>query len=354
MSRLQSLLEEALEQGLYLGGAYSVLRLSDGVVDAGFAGLAQEFPEQPVSEATIWDLASITKPLATASSILLLAEEGRFHLDEQVESFLPGGAPSLAGITLRHCLTHVSGLPSWQQFHSRGYSPEEVVAAVSRAERQRPIGTGYAYSDLGYILLGEVVRAVSGYSVAEFARERIFQPLGMRHTGYLPPPEWRHRIAATRCPDRARVLVGEVHDGNCDAMGGVAGHAGLFGTLDDLLIYSRMLLGYGAFNGVRVLSPLAARQMMVNQNPPGLNGHTIGWFTRPNGYLPAGDFLPADTFGHTGFTGTSLLLSPSLGLAVVLLTNRVYQERDAGEFIRFRRRFHNAVAALILEPASAQ
>lgn len=347
MSRLNDLIHEGLHSGLYLGASFRVVRLPDTTLDEGFVGLAQQAPVIPVTPETVWDLASITKPIATATSILLLAEEGRFHLDEEVRAHLPEPAPSLAGITLRHCLTHTSGLPAWKQFHSRGLSPDEVVAAVRAAERCRPIGSGYTYSDLGYILLGEVVRAVSGQSVADFARERIFKPLGMSGTRYLPPADWQGRIAATRCPDRARVLVGEVHDGNCHAMGGVAGHAGLFGTLNDLVTYSRMLLGHGQLGEVRVLSPLAARQMMVNQNPTGLNGHTLGWFTRPNGYLPAGDFLPSDTFGHTGFTGTSLVLCPSLALVVVLLTNRVYQERDAADFIRFRRRFHNAVSALL-------
>lgn len=347
MERLQHLIEQGIAEGLYLGASYWVYRLPECTLASGVAGLAQENPDVPVSAATVWDLASITKPVATATSMLILAQEGCFHLDEPVGAFLPHPASGLSGVTLRHCLTHISGLRPWSQLHSRGLTPDEIVAEVYAVERQRPPATGYAYSDLGYILLGEVVRAVSGRSVADFARERIFEPLGMGSTSFLPPQEWRRHTAATRCPDRGRVLVGEVHDGNCDALGGVAGHAGLFGTAGDLLTYARMLLGEGELNGVRVLCPLAARQMMRNQNPPGLNGHTLGWFTRPNGYLPAGDFLSEDTFGHTGFTGTSLLLSPSLGLVTILLTNRVYQQRDAAEFLRFRRRFHNVVAGLL-------
>jgi serine-type D-Ala-D-Ala carboxypeptidase len=344
---LQSLIEDGLARGLYLGAAYRVFRLQGGVLADGTAGMAREDPPVPVSGQTVWDLASLTKPVATATSILILAQEGAFHLAEEVGRFFPGESPSLSGITLRHCLTHSSGLKPWEKLHSQDLAREEIVRRVRASERERPAGAGYAYSDLGYILLGEVVEAVSGQSAAEFARRRVFEPLGMRDTRHLPPADWRARIAATRCPDRARVLVGEVHDGNCDAMGGVAGHAGLFGTVGDLQTYAGMLLGEGELDGVRVLCPLAARQMMRNQNPPGMNGHTLGWFTRPNGFLPAGDFLPDDTFGHTGFTGTSLLLSPSLGLAAILLTNRVYQERDAADFLRFRRRFHNASAGLV-------
>lgn len=345
---LDALVREGLDSGLYLGAAYRVFQTPDRTLATGACGLAQEDPEIPAAETTIWDLASITKPMATATSMLILASRGAFHLDEDVGRYLHEPAPSLAGITLRHCLTHTSGLKSWQKLHSQGLARDAILGRVRASERERPPGAGYAYSDLGYILLGEVVETVAGHSLAEFARESIFEPLGMRDTRFLPPADWRCRIAATRCPERGRVLVGEVHDANCNGLGGVAGHAGLFGTLDDLQRYALMLLNLGVQGGTRVISPLAARQMMTNQNPPGINGHTLGWFIRPNGYLPAGDFLPADTFGHTGFTGTSLLLSPSLGLGTVLLTNRVYVERDAAEFLRFRRRFHNVAAGLIL------
>jgi CubicO group peptidase (beta-lactamase class C family) len=344
---LESLIEEGLDRGLYPGAAYLVFRLPDQRLAAGYAGFAQPEAALPVTAETVWDLASLTKPVATATSILILAQEGAFHLDQEVAAFLPGESPSLAGITLRHCLTHTSGLNAWDKLHSSGLTRGEVVARVRAAERQRRPGTGYTYSDLGYILLGEVVESVSGGPLADFARAQIFEPLGMSDTRYLPPEDWRERLAATRCPDRGRVLVGEVHDGNCDAMGGVAGHAGLFGTVRDLLRFARTVLGEGELDGARILCPLAARQMLRNQNPPGVNGHTLGWFIRPNGFLPAGDFLPEDTFGHTGFTGTSLLLTPSLGLVSILLTNRVYQERDSGEFLQFRRRFHNAAAALV-------
>jgi serine-type D-Ala-D-Ala carboxypeptidase len=347
MRTLQDLVEDGLARGLFLGAAYALFRLPDRILAEGVAGYAQEEPAVPVTRDTLWDLASLTKPLATATSLLLLAQEGELALTEDVSRFLPGETPSLQGITLKHLLTHTSGLAAWGQFHSRGLARDEILRQVRASERQYPVGGGYTYSDLGYILLGEVVEAVSEQGLAEFARERVFAPLGMRMTRFLPPPAWRGRIAATRCPDRARVLLGEVHDGNCDAMGGVAGHAGLFGTLPDLLAYAKMLLREGAAGTGRLLCPLAARQMGRNQNPPGLSGHTLGWFTRPSGFLPAGDFLPDDTFGHTGFTGTSMLFSPSLDAAVILLTNRVYTEREAADFLAFRRRFHNAAAALL-------
>jgi CubicO group peptidase (beta-lactamase class C family) len=213
---------------------------------------------------------------------------------------------------------------------------------VAAAEREHPIGARYVYSDLGFILLGAVVEQVSGRGLAEFTAARIFGPLGMTDTGFCPGPERAVRLAATRCPRRG-VLLGPVHDENAAALGGVAGHAGLFGTTGDLARYAAMLLRGGDL----LLSTLTAAAMARNALDPAVGGSSLGWFTPPNGMLPAGDFLPADAFGHTGFTGTSLVIVPSLDLAAILLTNRVYQERDSTPFLRFRRRFHNVVAGLL-------
>jgi CubicO group peptidase (beta-lactamase class C family) len=347
LSRLLELVQEGSAAGLYPGGAFAVLRGTGEVIAEGCTGLAQVETQTLVTLDTVWDLASLTKPLATATSVLLLASEGRLTLDEPIAALLPEPAPALEGIALRHCLTHTSGLKPWERLHSRNWSRETIVAQVRSAARQNPIGKAYAYSDLGYILLGEAVAQIAGRPLDEFAQHRVFTPLGMTSTRFLPPDEWQERLAETRCPDRARTLLGVVHDGNCAAMGGVAGHAGLFGSLPDLKRYARMVLAEGRLDDTRVLPPLAVRAMGRNQNPVGISGHTLGWFTRPNGYLPAGDFLPDDTFGHTGFTGTSLLVCPSLNAAVILLTNRVAVERDASDFLRFRRRFHNAAAALL-------
>lgn len=343
---LEALVESGCRARLFPGAAFRVFRADGTVLAGGVTGNAREEPTAPVRLDTVWDLASLTKPLATATSILILAQEGTFHLNEAVGKYLPGCGEKVAPLSLRSLLTHSSGLKAWEKLHSQGLTREQIVERVKANTPEREPGVGYAYSDLGYILLGETVQAVSGRSVAEFAQERVFGPLGMAHTRYLPPPEWAAHTAATRAPEREGVLTGAVHDGNCWAMGGVAGHAGLFGTLDDLQTFGTMILREGATDRARVLAPQTVRQMVRNQNAPPLNGHGLGWFMRPNGYLPAGDFLPEDTVGHTGFTGTSLLLSPSLGLGAILLTNRVLLDQDAGDFLTFRRRFHNAVAAL--------
>jgi CubicO group peptidase (beta-lactamase class C family) len=345
---LDSLLARGLDEGLYLGAVYAVAR-GETVVARGAVGRRREPPDEPATWETVFDLASLTKPVATATAVLLLAQEGAFHLGEEIGALLPAAVGTrLAGVTLRHLLTHTSGLPAWRDFHSHGGSREEIVACVAASDREHPTGIRYVYSDLGYILLGALVEAVSGDRLDRLADARIFRPLGMVDTGYLPAGERSTRLAATRCPRRG-VLLGPVHDENAAALEGVAGHAGLFGTAPDLVRYATALLAALADrpDGSFPLSPLAAAAMARGAIDPGLGGSTLGWFAPPNGMLPAGDFLPADAFGHTGFTGTSLLIVPSLGLSVILLTNRVYQERDSSAFLRFRRRFHNAVAGMM-------
>lgn len=343
---LQALVESACRARLFPGAAFRVFRTNGTVLAGGVTGHAQEKPNVPVRLDTVWDLASLTKPLATATSILILAQEGAFHLNEPIGKYLPGCGEKVAPLSFRSLLTHSSGLKAWEKYHSLGLTHEQIVTRIKTSIPEREPGTGYAYSDLGYILLGETVQAITGRSLAEFAQERIFTPLEMENTRYLPPKEWKPRTAATHAQERKGALIGEVHDGNCWALGGIAGHAGLFGTLDDLQTFGTMILRSGATDHARVLASQTVRQMCRNQNAAPLNGHGLGWFMKPNGYLPAGDFLPDDTVGHTGFTGTSLLLTPSLGLGAILLTNRVLLEKDSGDFLTFRRRFHNAAAGL--------
>jgi CubicO group peptidase (beta-lactamase class C family) len=344
LARVDALLEDGLRQAMYLCAVYAVVG-AGGTLVCRALGRVAESPDRSATPETIFDLASLTKPVCTATAVMWLAERGAFHLGEEARAFLGDSVGShWEGVTLRHLLTHTSGLPAWKKFHSQGLGREEVVARVLATERERPVGSRYVYSDLGFITLGEIVERVTGEGLERFAARELFGPLGMADTGFRPPAALSERIAPTRCPDRARVLVGEVHDGNAASMGGIAGHAGLFAPVADLAAYARMLLREGQADGARLLSPLAVRAMAAPQLDPTVGGSTLGWFCSPSGMLPRGDLLPADTFGHTGFTGTSLLVTPSLGAAVLLLTNRVYPEAEAAPFLRLRRRFHNAIA----------
>lgn len=343
---LERLVAQGLADGLFPGATWIIWREGKGVLARGCAGRLDDRGGGAIDPSTLWDLASITKPMVTATLVMILTEEGLLHPDDSLQRFLPN-YPSLAGITLRHCLSHTSGLRAWERLFDVTGGSDCVGEAVRRSERERPSGAGYTYSDLGFILVGQSLEAAAGEKLDRLASRLIFDPLGMRDTGYCPSASSRARAAPTWCHERETYLTGEVHDANCAALGGIAGHAGVFSTAGDLHRYGSALLQGGALEGSRILTAAGVAAMLANQNAPGMNGHTLGWFARPSGYLPAGDLLPQDTVGHTGFTGTSLLLAPSCSAGILLLTNRVYFNRDAGEFLRWRRLFHGAAATLL-------
>ncbi len=227
---------------------------------------------------------------------------------------------------------------------------EAVLQAVLNIPRTRPPAQGYTYSDLGYILMGAILEQVYEQSLAELFRAKVAEPLGLQSTTYCPPAEWRERIAPTANSESRpnAILRGEVHDENAHALGGVAGHAGLFGTLDDLIRFARMILNGGrpllSYYSVQLfLTP----QAQVGNQPPSM--HTLALFAHPNPLLPRGDLFPARCVGHSGFTGTVLLFDPQVEMAVILLTNHVYYSREKDAYLDYRRRILNALAAQVGE-----
>jgi N-acetylmuramic acid 6-phosphate etherase len=312
-------------------------------------GLAVRAPERiTAEEATIFDLASLTKVVATTPSALIACERGLFRLDDPVACFIPEfGCGNKEDITLRHLLTHTSGLPAHVKFWEKGLRAEEVppfIFGMRLAEGAQP-GTQVIYSDLGFIVLGEVLRRVTGVRVDEFAAREVFAPLGMADTRFLPPEEERSRIAATEYrADLGRVMWGEVHDENALALGGVAGHAGLFSTAEDIARYALVWLGKGQWQGIRILSKATVAAATSEETDSG-ERRGLGWVLKSGKLSSGGDLLSARSYGHTGFTGTSLWCDPETGTAVILLTNRVHAGREGDAIIRLRPRFANAVAA---------
>jgi serine-type D-Ala-D-Ala carboxypeptidase len=305
---------------------------------------------RPVNETTIFDLASLTKPLV-ALALLTLVEDGRVALSQTAQEYFPAvKATPLAPLTLRQLATHSSGLPAWKPLYKQS-GREAIFAEIFSSAITHPPGTHYAYSDLGYILIGEIVRKAAGVPLDEYMHSRLFALVGMKDTGYRPGPSRRERIAPTANePSRpGTTMRGDVHDGNAFALGGVAGHAGLFGTAPDLAIIATALLGNGQVAGQRVLGIPALRMVQTSQIPAEVGGHSIGWFTHPNGMLPRGDLFDDTTFGHTGFTGTMVVCNPTTGVVTILLTNRVVSDgNDATAVARVRRRVLNAVASAVI------
>jgi uncharacterized protein YbbC (DUF1343 family)/CubicO group peptidase (beta-lactamase class C family) len=305
---------------------------------------------EPMTLDTIFDVASLTKVVATTTSVMMLVEEGKIALTDPVASFIPGFERNGKGtITIRQLLTHMSGLrPDLDLADSWTGSATAIARAVDEVPMSTP-GTRFVYSDINFLLLGDIVRRVSGVPIDRFAHDRIFGPLGMNDTAFTPPPSWQRRIA----PTDITLARGVVHDPTSRRMDGVAGHAGLFSTAADLATFCRMILGGGTYNGVRVLSPLTVMTMTSRATPPEeRNVRGLGWDIDSSLSANRGDLFPLGSFGHTGFTGTSLWLDPASGMFVVFLSNRVHPD-GRGDVTALRGRVATIAASAVMSPPAA-
>lgn len=309
-------------------GAIAVVGTRDGVLSEVAEGHLDWSASPAPTAATLWDLASLTKVVALTSAMLQLVDAGKVDLDAPVQRYLPGFTGEMKErVTIRHLLTHSAGLPAWRPLYKEAASPQEALGLVLQTPLDTAPGIRMVYSDLGAILLGEVVRAVSGESIDAYVAAHVFGPLGMRETQYRPPDALRPRIAPTEIdPWRQRHLRGEVHDENAFALGGVSAHAGLFSSAFDLVRLARAYLNGGILDGQRVFSA-SAIEMFTHVQNPALSNRALGWET-PNGVNSGGHGLSARAFGHTGFTGTSIWIDPENNVFILLLTNRVNPTRE--------------------------
>lgn len=322
LETIDRVVRRGITAGGYPGASVVVGRRGYAVWQKGFGTLAWGAGSPAVDpQRTVYDLASLTKVVGLTTAAMILYDEGRLQLDARVVDILPaftGGAKDQ--VTVRDLLTHRSGLPAGRELWRIARTPEEARQKVLETPLTGRPGVTYVYSDLGADVLGMIVEEISGQPLDRFVRERIFQPLGMFDTGFLPHDSLRSRTAPTEVtPPRGYPLRGEVHDENAWALGGVAGHAGLFGTASDLSIFAQMLLNGGTYNGVRIVSENTIRLFTARA----AGSRALGWEVAA-GEHGAGDFLSPSAFGHTGFTGTSLWIDPEREMFVLLLTNRVH------------------------------
>jgi uncharacterized protein YbbC (DUF1343 family)/CubicO group peptidase (beta-lactamase class C family) len=304
-------------------GAVVIVGRRDGVLFRRAYGHREVLPDRvPMTVDTLFDLASLTKPIATATSVMILAERGAIGLDDRLAKYVPEcGQNGKAAITLRQLLLHVSGLPADTPKDDFAHGRAEAIRRICKAPLRSAPGSASLYSDLGFILLEEVVRRVTSRELPAFAAETIFGPLGMTDTGFLPSDARRQRAAWTELVDGAW-RVGVVHDPRAFLLGGVAGHAGLFATADDLAVYARMILGKGEVDGKRVLSARTVADMIAPHDVPrGIRA--LGWNVESTW---RGRGLSPRAIGHFGFTGTSLWIDPDKDLFTVVLTNRVHPD----------------------------
>ncbi len=322
---IDRVVQEGIRAGGFPGAAVIVGRGGAAVWRKGFGTMGWGIGSAAVSaDGTIYDLASLTKVVATTTAAMVLYDEGRLPLDGKVADYLPGFVGTWKNeVTIRHLLTHRSGLPAGRELWRVDRTPDEARRAVIETKlRYRP-GRSFIYSDLGADVLGWVVESIAGVPLDVFVQERVFGPLGMNDTFFLPSGSVRGRVAPTEmAPPRGYPLQGQVHDENAYVLGGVAGHAGLFGTADDLAVFAQMLLDGGIYRDRRIVSEPTVR--LFTQRASG--SRALGW-EMAEGRHGAGDYLSPTAYGHVGYTGTSMWIDPQRDMFVILLTNRVHAAR---------------------------
>lgn len=325
LATIDRVVRRGITAGGYPGASVVIGRRGAAVMQRGFGHLGWTTSSPDVdADKTIYDLASLSKVIGTTTAAMILFDEGRLDLDAPVSTYIPefvGGNKEL--VTVRHLLTHRSGLPAGRELWRMTSSASDAKHIVINTPLACQPGACFVYSDLGADVLGWVVESVAGLRLDTFLTERVFKPLGMNDTFYNPPDSVRYRIAPTEvAPPRGYPLKGEVHDENAFALGGVAGHAGLFSTAADLAVFAQMMLNGGVYDDVRIFSDSTVS--LFTRRTAGTRA--LGWDTA-EGQGGSGEYLTQAAYGHTGYTGTSIWIDPDRQMFVVLLTNRVHAAR---------------------------
>ena len=320
---------------------------------------------RPVDTTTVYDLASLTKVVGLTTVCMLLVQEGKLDLDAPVQRYVPAFRGSnKERVTIRHLLAHASGLPAWRPLYTEATTRATAFALVDTTPLVSEPGTTSVYSDLGAIVLTQAVEGITGQRLDALLATRVFGPLGMRDTRFLPPNEWKDRIAPTERSQDGTIIRGTVHDENAWRLGGVSGHAGLFSTAPDLVRFMEWLLemwnapsalslppsgGRTAEGGRPTLPRELVRAWTARQNLPAGSSRGLGWDTPSGPNSSAGTKLGPLAFGHTGFTGTSIWIDPEKGLFIILLTNRVHPTRENARIGRVRSRVADLVFTALSE-----
>jgi CubicO group peptidase (beta-lactamase class C family) len=353
-TEIDQIVEEEMAKGNFPGAVVLVGQQDDIMYWQAFGNEIIDPCEEPADRNTIYDLASMTKPIATATSIMILRDRKQIQLDDYVSKYLPAFACNgKEDVRIEHLLTHTSGLPPYtsaaelaQQFGNP--CPDKVIEKICSLQALSKPGEEFRYSCLGYITLAKIIEIISGQNIGDFSKENIFTPLGMKHTFFNPPDSWKRDIAATelwhRLPARdnmakpvpsgaegmavpqtdGRPLRGTVHDPLARLMAGLSGNAGLFSNAYDLSIYCRMLLNGGKLNGKRILSPESVKLLTVAQ----MRGRACGFDVNSTYAWVKGSHAPQQAFCHTGYTGTSIVCDPTSETYVIILANRVHPKDD--------------------------
>ncbi len=353
-------LEEYRLQDYFPGAAVSISEKSHILLEAGIGRLEPLDSAPEVQTKTLFDLASLTKPIAVSTAVLMLMEKQLLAFHDPIAMYLPEFKHTdKQDLTVFQLLTHTSGLPAWRPLYIAGHGISLMMQALIETPLETTPGSTVCYSCLGFIILAEIVRRITGSTLSEFCNRTIFLPLQMIDTCFNPLPALRFRIAPTEmgntyersmaglCADRyhgwrSHRLQGEVHDGNSHALYGEGGNAGLFSTVRDVMQFGQWMLNWGTFGQMQLLDAETIRLAITDYTPWSDYHRGLGWQIAHSAYS-AGNRLSANAFGHTGFTGTSLWIDPEKQLTVVLLTNRVFFGGDGSRFGAIRGPFHDLI-----------
>lgn len=352
--KISQFIEDGLKRGVAPGAVLGIVDDKEILYQDSF-GFAQLKPfKNRMKKEIIFDLASLTKVIATTTAIMQLIERRQINLWDYLKHYYPElSSGHKEEITIFHLLTHTSGFPAIIRLWNQELNYEEKIKRVLNNPLEVKVGEKVIYSDLNFILLGDLIWRVAGQRLDEYASQHIFQPLGMAMTTFnplksLPYTEKNDYAATEMCKWRDRVMIGEVHDENAYSFNGVSGHAGLFSTVNDLCIFLHVLLNRGFYRNIRVLSSQSVR-LMIKDWTYNLTSHRgLGWDLIKNPHSSGGVLFTPSTFGHTGFTGTSIWVDPKLKLGIALLTNRVHLTRKNTKITSFRPRLHNLIVSIFL------
>jgi uncharacterized protein YbbC (DUF1343 family)/CubicO group peptidase (beta-lactamase class C family) len=349
---LDALLREAVDKGDTPGAVLLVGHNGAVIYRKAYGNRALEPSKEPMTPDTVFDVASLTKVLATTTSVMHMVQLGQVKLNDPVAKYIPEFAQNgKSEVTVRQLMTHYSGLRADLDLKPYWHGLDEAYARANAEKLVNPPGAVFLYSDVNFIVLGELVQRVSSMPLNQYAQTYVFGPLGMTMTMFNPPETWKPRIAPSQHDETTGAMLrGVVHDPTARVMGGVAGHAGVFSTADDLAKFAQTLLNGGA----PILSPWIVEKMTTPQQPPNMtNVRGLGWDIDSPFSSNRGDLLPVGSFGHTGFTGTSLWIDPTTNTYVILLTNAVHLKY--GNVISLRTEIATAVAAALqLTPSEEQ
>lgn len=359
LQQVRPIIEAAIANNDIPGAVLLVMRHGRIVMHEAYGDCRLVPERKPMRPGMIFDLASISKPVATATSVMILVERGKLRLLDKVKDFVPNflryvdaSGKEAEDARIWHLLTHTSGLPDYtnpDSVEARYGHPcpmDSLVSYIGDLKKCSAPGVEFHYSCLGFITLAYIVQKVSGQTLDQFAGENIFEPLGMRSTCYNPGSNLLSKVVPTEVIDGS-LLFGVVHDPLARLQGGVSGNAGLFSSVEDLAVLAQMMLNNGEFDGVRILSPLTTKRMAAIYKGAPHAGRGLGWDIKTD-YSSNGGLFPDGSYGHTGHTGTSIWIDPGTKAVVILLANRVHP-KDDGSVVRLHSLVANVVAASIIE-----